>query len=196
MRDLEIRGAGNILGAQQHGYMVSVGFEMYCRLLDEAVYEERTGEVYTPPLDPILEFNVEAYLSGDYIDDAVQKVEVYQRLVAVRDEKDLDDLADELLDRFGDPPEPVLNLLAVAEIKNLARRLGLRSVLEKQDFVEVQLVVPPFFDGNNILAVQAKYPGRIAVLSGDTPMLRIKKAGLKRSLLPWLKEVFDILEKG
>ena len=193
MRDLEIRGAGNLLGSQQHGHIVSVGFEMYCRLLEEAIHEQRTGETYTPPPEPVLEFHIDAYLSGDYIADAMQKVEIYQRIVALRDEKQLSALTDELIDRFGEPPEPVQNLLAVARVKNFARQLGMRSVLEKNDFVEVQFQDQPTVDGQKIMEMQTLYPGRIAVLPGSPPFLRLKKTNLPMPLLPWLAKVFSAL---
>ena len=84
MRDLEIRGAGNLLGAEQHGHIVSVGFEMYCRLLDEAVHElEGSGKIKEQPPEPVLEFNVDAYISGDYISDAMHKIEIYQRIASM-----------------------------------------------------------------------------------------------------------------
>lgn len=193
MRDLEIRGAGNLLGAQQHGHIVSVGFEMYCRLLDEAIHEQKTGEVYTAPPEPILEFNLEAYLSGDYIDDAMQKVEVYQRIAAVRTEKHLVDLTDELIDRFGEPPEPVLNLLSVARIKNYARQLGIRSILEKTDAVEAQFHDKPTVDGQRVMELQAIYAGKIAVLPGPPPLLRFKKAKIPMEILDWLIKIFSSL---
>ena len=193
MRDLEIRGAGNLLGAQQHGHIVSVGFEMYCRLLDEAIHENKTGETYTAPPEPILEFNVDAYLTGDYISDAMQKVEIYQRIVALRNEKQLLDLTDELVDRFGDPPEAVQNLLTVGRIKNFARQLGVRSVIEKQDFVEVQFRENPDIDGQKVMEIQKIYAGRVSVLPGPPPMVRLKKTRLSMPILAWTAKIFSAL---
>lgn len=193
MRDLEIRGAGNLLGAQQHGHIVSVGFEMYCRLLDEAIHENKTGETYTPPPEPILEFHVDAYLTGDYISDAMQKVEIYQRIVALRNEKQLLDLTDELVDRFGDPPEAVQNLLAVGRIKNFARHLGVRSVIEKQDFVEVQFRENPNVDGRKVMEMQQQYAGRLSVLPGPPPLMRLKKSRLSMPVLAWTAKIFAAL---
>ena len=132
MRDLEIRGAGDLLGAQQHGHIASVGFEMYCRLLDEAVHALETGKPVEEKEEPVIEIAVEAYLDGEYIDDAMHKIEIYQRIAAVRNEDHISSLLDELIDRFGEPTVPVLRLLDVARIKNYARNLGIKSIVEKE----------------------------------------------------------------
>ncbi len=140
MRDLEIRGAGDLLGAQQHGHIVSVGFEMYCRLLDEAVRSLKTGEPVRETPDPVIDLPVEAYIDGGYIDDPMHKIEVYQRIAAVREEEQIARLYDDLLDRFGEPTAPVLRLLEVAQIKNYARRLGVKSILEKPGRIDLTLL--------------------------------------------------------
>ena len=196
MRDLEIRGAGNLLGAQQHGHIVSVGFEMYCRLLDEAIHEQNTGESYAPPPEPVLEFSVDAYLSGDYIDDAMQKVEIYQRIIAVRTEKQLSELTDELVDRFGEPSDPVRNLLAVARIKNFARHLGVHAILEKTDTIEIQFRDKPNIDARKIMEIQALYAGRVAVLPGPPSILRLKKTKLSLPVLTWVTKILSVLAAG
>lgn len=193
MRDLEIRGAGNILGAQQSGHIVSVGFEMYCRLLDEAIHEQRTGESYVPPPEPVLEFQVEAYLSGDYIDDAMQKVEIYQRIAAVRNERHLTDLTDELIDRFGEPTEAVRNLLAIAQIKNYARQLGVRSVLEKAETVEIQFHDQPQLNPELLMEQQVRHAGRIALLPGPPPLIRLKKEKDSEKNLVWVAKFLAAL---
>ena len=141
MRDLEIRGAGNLLGSQQHGHIASVGFEMYCKLLEEAVEKLQNGEktVETVLPDPIIDLQVEAYIDGGYISDAMHKIEIYQRIAAVRKNEELHNLLDELIDRFGDPTKPVLRLLEVARIKNYARTLGLKSITELPKVLDIYL---------------------------------------------------------
>ena len=142
MRDLEIRGAGNLLGAQQHGHIASVGFEMYCKLLEEAVDKLRQGkkEIAAPRPDPTIDLQVEAYIDGGYIDDAMHKIELYQRIAAIRTNEELRNLLDELIDRFGEPTKPVMNLLAVARIKNYARELGIRSLTELPKALDIYLL--------------------------------------------------------
>jgi len=131
MRDLEIRGAGNLLGAQQHGHIASVGFEMYCKLLEEAVERLQSGKApEEAPPEPVIDLQTEAYIDGGFITDAMHKIEIYQRIAAVRSNEELRSLLDELIDRFGDPTKPVMHLLEVARIKNYARELGIRAIKE------------------------------------------------------------------
>ncbi len=127
MRDLEIRGAGNILGAEQHGHIAAVGFDLYSRLLEEAVREAK-GEEQAKVVETTIELPVEAYIPGSYISDTNQKVEIYKRLAGLTSPEDLSELGDELIDRFGDPPGPVLNLLAVARVRILAGSLGIKTI--------------------------------------------------------------------
>lgn len=189
MRDLEIRGAGNLLGSQQHGHIVSVGFEMYTRLLDEAVAELKDGRPVEPPPEPVLEFNVDAYLDGDYIGDAMHKIEVYQRIAAIRTEAHIAAMLDELIDRFGEPTPPVMNLLAVARLKNLARGIGARSVVEYADRVEITLGDQPNVAVESILAVKEKYPNRVTILPGPPGVIRLRTAKLATPLLAWLAKI-------
>ena len=131
MRDLEIRGAGDLLGAQQHGHIASVGFEMYCKLLEEAVERLQSGKApEEAPPEPVIDLQTEAYIDGGFITDAMHKIEIYQRIAAIRSNEELRSLLDELIDRFGDPTKPVMHLLEVARIKNYARELGIRAIKE------------------------------------------------------------------
>ncbi|HMM22210.1 MAG TPA: transcription-repair coupling factor [Selenomonadales bacterium] len=186
MRDLEIRGAGNLLGSQQHGHIVSVGFEMYCNLLDEAVQELRHGHAVEPPPEPVLEFNVDAYLDGDYIGDAMHKIEIYQRIAAIRTEENVREMLDELIDRFGEPTQPVLNLLAVARIKNFARSLGARSVIERPGMVEITFGENPNVEVQRLLALKEKYSSRVSIYPGPPEAIRLRTARLATPLLDWL----------
>ena len=139
MRDLEIRGAGSLLGAQQHGHIAGVGFEMYVKLLEEAVARKRGEAPVPPPVETVIDLPVEAYLDGGYIDDAMHKIEIYQKIAAVRTNEDLDALLDELIDRFGEPTAPVLALLDIARIKNYARSFGARSIAAKGEALDIAL---------------------------------------------------------
>lgn len=136
MRDLEIRGAGNLLGAQQHGHIASVGFEMYCQLLEEAVnrLQHKPAEKIEP--SPEVNLSVAAYIDDKFISSSMHKIEIYQRLAVVKNLAELRDLTDEIIDRFGDPPESVINLLQIAKIKCAAKILGVQSILQKNLGVE------------------------------------------------------------
>ena len=139
MRDLEIRGAGSLLGAQQHGHIAGVGFEMYVKLLEEAVARKKGEVPAPPPVETVIDLPVEAYLDGGYIDDAMHKIGIYQKIAAVRTNEDLDALLDELIDRFGEPTKPVLALLDIARIKNYARSFGARGIAAKGEVLDLIL---------------------------------------------------------
>ena len=138
MRDLQIRGAGNLLGAQQHGHIASVGFEMYCQLLEEAVkkLQHKSVENVEEP-DPIINLPAEAFINREYISNAGDKVEIYRRLAVVHEAREVKDLREEMTDRFGKITEPVENLLQVALIRIAAKNLGVVSVKEKNLRVEI-----------------------------------------------------------
>ncbi|VBB06375.1 dead/deah box helicase [Lucifera butyrica] len=193
MRDLEIRGAGNLLGSQQHGHIVSIGFEMYCRLLEEAVQELQGGKSIEPPPEPVLEFNVDAYVSGDYISDAMHKIEIYQRIAAIRKEEQLRDLLDEMIDRFGEPSQSVMNLLMVARIKNIARNLGIRTLIQKPGSVEIHFSGRPDtgVDVEKVMALKTMYPAR-ATIRPD--MILLKTHRLNENILEWLTKILITLQ--
>ena len=129
MRDLEIRGAGNLLGAEQSGQIAAVGFEMYLKLLEEAVALAKGQPVKSePPAPVIVELSLDAYLPVDYVRDEIERVDLYRRASGVHSLAELDDLAEELTERFGEPPEPALNLLGLSRIKLLAREVGATAV--------------------------------------------------------------------
>ncbi len=190
MRDLEIRGAGNILGREQHGHIVSVGFEMYCRLLDEAVEELKTGKVFVPPPEPIIELNIDAYLTGAYISDAMHKIEIYQRIAAIRQEEHLTELTDELIDRFGEPPLPVTNLLAVARIKNMARRLGVRLIAERGGRIEIVFGDNPNVADGGLVTAKNLFPGKLAFVPGPPETMRLTTTRLTIPVLEALTKLF------
>ena len=136
MRDLEIRGAGSILGEMQHGHMDEVGYDMYCKLLDEVV-KEMKGITIKEEQDVQIDLNVSSYIPENYIEDANQKIEVYQNIALCRTEEDIQNITDELIDRYGQMPDELEGLLEVARIKNLARTLGITKIAQKQQSVVI-----------------------------------------------------------
>ena len=132
MRDLEIRGAGNLLGSQQHGNIASVGFGMYVSMLEEAIAKAQNKEVERDvSIDPAIDLEVDAFIDDAYIKDSARKISVYQRLLHIKSKEQLDDMTDELIDRFGTPTDPVDRLLRIAQIKEQARILGIKSIVRR-----------------------------------------------------------------
>ena len=132
MRDLEIRGAGNLLGSQQHGNIASVGFGMYVSMLEEAIAKAQNKEVAREvSIDPAIDLEVDAFIDDEYIKDSARKISVYQRLLHIKSKEQLNDMTDELIDRFGTPTDPVDRLLRIAQIKEQARLLGIKSIVRR-----------------------------------------------------------------
>ncbi|MEI6915293.1 MAG: TRCF domain-containing protein, partial [Armatimonadota bacterium] len=131
MRDLEIRGAGNILGAEQHGQMLSVGFDMYCHLLAQAVKELKGEQLTEEQMLPGVEVPVEAYLPNDYVPNESARLAIYRKMAAQVTEKDVSKIEEELDDRFGPPPAEVRNALAILRLRIQAADLGIKSVKEE-----------------------------------------------------------------
>ena len=187
MRDLEIRGAGNLLGSQQHGHIASVGFEMYCRLLEEAVQALKNGKETEIIPDPVIELPVEAYIDGSYISDPAHKIEIYQRIAAIHTEEEIANLQDELIDRFGDPSEAVMRLLQVARLRNYARSAGVKVVSLKPAGLEITFLEKPNFDLDRLLAMKEKMAGKMKFLM-QQQMVRIKVPPMKQgSLLTYVQ---------
>ncbi len=192
MRDLEIRGAGNLLGSQQHGNIASIGFELYCRLLEETVRELSHQPLAESEPEPLIEVELNAYLPDEYMEDAMHKLEIYRRLSDVRQRKEAEDVLDELIDRFGDPPEPVLALIQLATFRGLCRQLGVRSVQQRGLEVRIGFGEQANINPARLLELINRYPGRITLEPGPPPNLRIRAASLRGKAeplaLPWLTE--------
>ena len=171
MRDLEIRGAGNILGAQQHGHMDSVGYDMYCKLLAESVHELQ-GVPEETPWQPVIDINVEAFIPPKYIKNHTMRLDIYKKIASVVDEQDYSDVLDEIVDRFGEPPQSVIALLDVSFVKALAKRAGVSEVEYKES-----RMVCRFKDAVNLEAVAGligEYRGRLLLSAGNKPYLTLK----------------------
>lgn len=142
LRDLEIRGAGNLLGKEQHGHMAKVGYELYVALLEKAIREEKEGKDATSKEDVSkevkIDINVSAYISDLYIKDPIQKIDMYQKISDIKNEEDSMEVVDELLDRFGDIPKETENLIKIVEIRNKARKLGITRILATDKLIKFE----------------------------------------------------------
>ena len=172
MRDLEIRGAGNLLGAEQSGHMMSVGYDMYLKLLDEAVLEERGEAPKTP--DCTADLNVTANVDKNYVSRGEERMDLYRRMAAVRCQEDADDLLDEIVDRYGEPPKGVLNLIDIALLRAKAREAGIKDIRQKATDVLFTLHNLNF-EAVGSLCNDPDYKVRVTFLaSAKEPTLRLK----------------------
>ena len=172
MRDLEIRGAGDLLGAEQSGHMLSVGYDMYLKLLEEAVLEER-GEDQAQPPECTADLAVSANIAKTYVPSGEQRMDLYRRMAAIRSEEDSEELLDEIVDRFGDPPPAVMNLVAIALLRAKASGAGISKIEQKGDQLQITMEQLDFPAVSAVCAEKA-YQRRIFFSAGDKPMLTLK----------------------
>ncbi len=170
LRDLEIRGAGNILGAQQHGHMESVGYDMYLKLLNDAVLEQK-GERPVRETECMVDIRVSAHIPETYIVDSNQRLEAYRRIADIRDEEDERDALDELIDRYGEPPEAVRSLVDVAMLRNMAAAMGIREIAQREN---VLLFYAARLDMQAVSRIVGTLRGRVMVNAGKRPYLSLK----------------------
>ncbi len=194
MRDLEIRGAGNLLGPEQHGQIASVGFELYCRLLDETI-RERKGETAPELPEPVVEIPIDAYIPEDYITDGKQKVDIYKKIAVAGTVQVVTDITAEIIDRFGTPPRPVANLLDIAKLKALARELGFSSITKERVEVVGKLHVGLGVDYEKILLILQKYKSQFRYQPGRPPVFKWKAGSALEDLLKVILNSLEMLRQ-
>ncbi len=167
LRDLEIRGAGNLLGAQQHGHLDSIGYDLYVKILNEAILEEK-GETVKPKFECSVDVNFDAYIPESYIRTSAQRMEMYKKIAHIENREDFDDIGDELIDRFGDMPKPCLNLLYVSLIRNLA---GLARFSKIEHRGNIITLFPEQVDLMAWTQINEKYKGSFILSAGSKPTL-------------------------
>lgn len=182
MRDLEIRGAGSILGEIQHGHMEQVGYDMYCKLLDQVVKEMR-GEKVEEEIDVQLDLNVSSFIPDEYIENANQKIEIYQDIALCKNEEEIKDIVDSIIDRFGDIPEEIEKLIDVARIRNTCRAKNIIKILQKEEKV-IFYFDEKTFDFQIVDKIVKKYGMRIKFSPAKNPYITYK-----------LNKISDILEE-
>ena len=192
MRDLEIRGAGNMLGTKQSGHMMDVGYEMYCRLLSEAVSELKGEAEKKLVNETSIEFSVSAYIPERYIGDEYTRLDIYKRIADIESADDMKDVTDELTDRFGHMPEEVMNLIKVAFIKSKASKSGITTIKfngnKKGDKITFEFLEGEAVDREAISKIMEKYKMRATVYGSVKPVIKINK--LKEDMLD---ELMDFL---
>ncbi|MCL2203062.1 MAG: transcription-repair coupling factor [Defluviitaleaceae bacterium] len=173
MRDLEIRGAGNLLGAQQHGHMDAIGYDMYCKLLSDAVSGLK-GEPPVEAFETTIDISVDAYIPDRFIPDEQQKLEIYKKIALITAQGDYFDVQEEIEDRFGTPPRPVANLLEVALMKAHAQSIGVISVTQKGQSIVLTFRPDATVDVDKLTRIVQKNPARLLFTMAQSPTLTIK----------------------
>lgn len=193
MRDLEIRGAGNILGSEQHGHMDNVGYDMYCKILGESINEAK-GITTSENRNVTIDINVNAYIPESYISSVNQRIDMYKKISAIETEDDELEIEDELIDRYGDMPKPVLNIISVAALKISARAAGCCEITQRKDIVTLQ-----FNDGvltpEIIFGLDKKYPSRVKIASSDTPAVSVRMTERDGKTLEFVKKLLNLIKE-
>jgi transcription-repair coupling factor (superfamily II helicase) len=193
MRDLEIRGAGNLLGPEQHGHMQAVGYSLYCQLLAEAVAELK-GKPQERETFASITLDVDAYIPDPYIPDGEHKITLYKRLVVISDERRLKELEEELVDRFGPIPEPCMNLLRGVQIRILASRLGIRKFSLSDRWAEAQFAKGREPSSEQIGKLLNKWPAPVEFSTAREFKMRAALAALGPERFKAAKNLLHLLE--
>lgn len=176
MRDLELRGAGNLLGAQQHGYMNAVGYDLYCKMLNEAVKEAK-GIHTMEDFETSVDLNVDAYIPDSYISNEFQKLDIYKRIAGIETQQDYDDMLEELLDRFGEPGKAVLNLLAIAKLKAIAHQGYVTEIKQTGKTVRFTLYEKARLNTEGFPALMQKYRRGLQFKNEQEPKFILEPQG-------------------
>ena len=176
MRDLELRGAGNLLGAQQHGHMNAVGYDLYCKMLNEAVKEAK-GIHTMEDFETSVDLNVDAYIPDSYISNEFQKLDIYKRIAGIETQQDYDDMLEELLDRFGEPGKAVLNLLAIAKLKAIAHQGYVTEIKQTGKTVRITLYEKARLNTEGFPALMQKYRRGLQFKNEQEPKFILEPQG-------------------
>ena len=169
MRDLEIRGAGNLLGAEQHGHMEAVGYDLYCKMLNESVKELKGEMEPQENYQTVIDLDIDAFIPDKYIRNEYQKLDIYKRIAAIESQEEYDDMLEELMDRFGELPRAVQNLLSIARLKANAHRAYVTEISQKGDFVKIVMYERTPVDPVKMEAMIKRYLGRMKFVIDTNP---------------------------
>ena len=194
MRDLELRGAGNLLGAQQHGHMNAVGYDLYCKMLNEAVKEAK-GIHTMEDFETSVDLNVDAYIPDSYISNEFQKLDIYKRIAGIETQQDYDDMLEELLDRFGEPGKAVLNLLAIAKLKAIAHQGYVTEIKQTGKTVRFTLYEKARLNTEGFPALMQKYRRGLQFKNEQEPKFILEPQGnLILALTEFAEELKNMAE--
>ncbi len=188
LRDLEIRGAGSILGGRQHGHMEAVGYDMYLRLLSEAIAEEK-GEQPEKIPECLVDIQIDAHIPEKYISSLNQRIDMYRKIMLVNTDEDKTDLIDELIDRYGDPPKSVTGLIEVSLLRNKAARLGITEISQKNG---AMYFYTEYLDMKQIAALSGAYKGRITFNGSGKSYVSVKISP-KEKPFEMMRKIVDIV---
>ena len=188
MRDLELRGAGNVLGAQQHGHMEAVGYEMYLQMLEQAISEERGDQTKKPKKECLVDLPIDAHIPPTYIESVPQRLGIYRRIADITSRADADDVTDELIDRFGEPPESVYGLIDIALLRNRATQLGITEVKQQANAL---LLYKDKFDMERVKRLIQGMPNKVMLSAGSRPYISVALGG--KAPLTVLEDVLKVL---
>lgn len=196
MRDLEIRGAGNMMGSAQHGHMAAIGYDLYCRMLEDTVKLIK-GDIDKEPIETTVDLKVDAYIPSSYIEDEMQKIEVYKKIAAIESIDEYMDIKEELEDRYSDIPDPVYNLMDIAYIKSRAKLLSIEEIKESGNDVSFRFQAGDSDYEKIFKIIIEKYKDSIMLKFGKAPSFIFKlKDQKKENMLAFFKEMLENLIKN
>lgn len=196
MRDLEIRGAGNMMGSAQHGHMAAIGYDLYCRMLEDTVKLIK-GDIDKEPIETTVDLKVDAYIPSSYIEDEMQKIEVYKKIAAIESIDEYMDIKEELEDRYSDIPDPVYNLMDIAYIKSRAKLLSIEEIKESGNDVSFRFQAGDSDYEKIFKIIIEKYKDSIMLKFGEAPSFIFKlKDQKKENMLAFFKEMLENLIKN
>lgn len=199
MRDLEIRGAGNLLGEQQSGHMEAVGYDLYCKMLNEAVKEAKGEEAIEDKFDTSIDIGTDAFIPPTYIANEFQKLDIYKRIAGLWNDEECDEMLEELIDRFGEPPKSVLNLLTIARLKAKAHKLYVTEIVQKGNELKIKLFARAKIDASMIPVFVEKNASRLKfAMDAESPyftyILKSNSREKSRDTLDVLSEFLEQMQ--
>ena len=196
MRDLEIRGAGNMMGSSQHGHMAAIGYDLYCRMLEDTIKLIK-GEIENEPIETSVDIKVDAFIPSSYITDEIQKIEVYKKIAAIENINDFMEIKSELEDRYSSIPDSVYNLMDIAYIKSICKGLYIEDIKETAKELRFKFVkgYKGFEDIYSVLLNQ--YKDDVILYFGETPSFAIKLANIKKeTALEYYKKLLEDISEN